>query len=130
MNSGLHDIAICWMNSSGRKSVTVLKQVFAISYRPLYYFASELVRNREKAEEIVADSFLAVWQLEEDPGDFQNLKSLLYLFTRNACYQYLKRAGRLSPEQAAQLYSLNNWEEDLQHQMIESELLYSIVHDR
>ena len=113
-----------------RKSAKVFKDFFNSSYQPVYYFAMELVSNKARAEEIVADSFLSIWQLEEDPGSLEHLRSLLYLLTRNACYSYLRRAGKLSESKAKELYSLNNWEDEFVNRVVESELLNRVSQDK
>lgn len=130
MNSGKSFFTQPGAFGEGRKSAKAFKDFFNSTYQPVYYFALELVSNREKAEEIIADCFLHVWQLEEDPGSIENLRSLLYLLTRNACYSYLRRAGKMSAQRAEELYSLHNWEPDFVHRVVESELLQRMAQDK
>ena len=55
---------------------------FKYYYRPLCLYAIHYVRNMELAEDIVQDSFSALWE---------NLKAYLYTMVRNRSLDYLKK---------------------------------------
>ncbi|MDQ8003172.1 MAG: sigma-70 family RNA polymerase sigma factor [Pedobacter sp.] len=58
----------------------------------LTFHAYKICRNKETAEEIVADTFSKLWQRKENFENESNIKSFLYITTRNACFDYLKSA--------------------------------------
>ena len=111
------------INASGRKSPESFRHLFSICHKSLFYFANELVNSRERAEEIVAESFSKLWLMEENLESYQTIRSFLYLTTRNACYTYLKGSGKLTEKELQEFYSKNNWEEDFVEQVIEAELM-------
>lgn len=121
MSSVAVDISI--INASGKKSPESFRHLFNVCYKSQLYFANELVNNHERAEEIVAESFSKLWLMEEDLDNYQTTRSFLYLTTRNACYTYLKRSGKLSESEVLELYSNDNWEEDFFCHVLEAELL-------
>lgn len=55
----------------------------------LFYFAYEIVKNREVAEDIVSESFFKLWSKGADANSLDWLRSFLYIVTRNACYDYV-----------------------------------------
>ncbi|RKR84420.1 RNA polymerase sigma-70 factor (ECF subfamily) [Mucilaginibacter gracilis] len=66
-------------------------QIFHSFYPSLCYFANRLLADRSIAEEIVQDALFQVWQKQGDFYSFQSLKAFLYISTRNACYNHIKK---------------------------------------
>lgn len=65
---------------------------FKYYYRPLCLYAIHYVRNMELAEDIVQDSFSALWEkLNEQEHPIENLKAYLYTMVRNRSLDYLKK---------------------------------------
>jgi RNA polymerase sigma-70 factor, Bacteroides expansion family 1 len=61
---------------------------------PLLQLALAIVHNREMAEEIVADVFIAVWRKRNDLPQVSNLKWYLYAATRNIALNYVRKYAR------------------------------------
>lgn len=73
----------------------------------LLYFSLQFV-DRETAEEIVSDSFIKVWKLREHFHSEEKLKAFLYISTKNACLNHLRK-----PQSKWQLEDMNAWNESL-----------------
>lgn len=84
-----------------------LKAAYRLYKRPLLYFSLQFV-DRETAEEIVADTFIKVWDLKEQFNDTNRLKAFLYISTKNACLNHLRR-----PESKRTTETLEGWENAL-----------------
>lgn len=67
-----------------------ISHIFGLYYRPLVYFADSIVNNRNEAEDIVVDAFMKLMKKTTDFDTLQNIKSFLFVVTRNACYNYLQ----------------------------------------
>lgn len=67
------------------------KELYDRFCTPLLQLAMAVVHNREMAEEIVADVFIAVWKKKESLYQAHNLKWYLYVATRNIALNYLRR---------------------------------------
>ncbi|HEX9509830.1 MAG TPA: sigma-70 family RNA polymerase sigma factor [Puia sp.] len=63
---------------------------FHLHYRPLCYFATQLVNSQQDGEDIVKDTFVKLWQKHTDFDTPQNIKAFLYITTRNACLNFLR----------------------------------------
>lgn len=62
--------------------------------KPLTFFATTLVTDQAVAEEIVADTFIKLYNGRTGFATPAAVKGFLYITTRNACYDYLKSATR------------------------------------
>lgn len=69
----------------------------------LTFHAYKICRDKETAEEIVADTFSKLWQRKENFADETKIKSFLYITTRNACFDYLKSAVQRAKSLAMEL---------------------------
>ncbi len=63
---------------------------FQLHYRPLCYFAAQLVGDHQDAEDIVKDTYVKLWQKHVSFATSQNIKAFLYITTRNACLNFLR----------------------------------------
>ncbi len=67
-----------------------IEQAFRQHYRQLCIYALHLVADESTAEDIVLDSFIALWE----KGDgIQSLKPYLYAAVRNRCLNHLRGQG-------------------------------------
>lgn len=57
----------------------------------LLHFAVNIVRNRDDAEELVNDAFLAVWQRRDTLQLDNSLRAYLFTAVRNRCLNHLKK---------------------------------------
>ncbi|SHN22204.1 RNA polymerase sigma-70 factor [Chitinophaga sp. CF418] len=59
-------------------------------YSPLCYFAEKILKDRFKAEEVVADVFEKLWNMKT-AEDIENIKAFLYTATRNQCLDQVEQ---------------------------------------
>ena len=64
---------------------------FRLHYRPLCYFAAQLMGDPSEAEDIVKDSFVKLWHKHTGFDSPHAIKAFLYVTTRNACINFLRR---------------------------------------
>jgi len=57
----------------------------------LHYFAKQYVYNNDDAEELVNDSFIAIWGKREELIFDQSLKPYLYTTVKNRCINFIKK---------------------------------------
>lgn len=107
-------------------SSLVHEELFKRYYTRLCHFAFQLLEEKDMAEDIVQDSFLAFWnsssQIANDPIA---IKNYLYSSVRNACYNLHKRSK--IKERYLQVQSSNELEEPKVLQaMIRAEIMNEI----
>jgi len=68
-----------------------LKILFDRYYPGLFYFASQLLKNRPLAEEAVLDVFLNLWLRKSSVEINTSLKAYLFTSVKNQSFNYLKR---------------------------------------
>lgn len=66
------------------------ESVFRFWYEPLVHFAEEYISDLDSARNIVQDIFMKLWEKHELVDPDSNLKSYLYMATRNASLSYLR----------------------------------------
>lgn len=74
-----------------RKDEKAYKCLFDAFYTEIVYFSYKLTNNESVAEEIVSDSFLKVFDRSNNFPSIANIKSFLYITSRNACFDYLSK---------------------------------------
>jgi RNA polymerase sigma-70 factor (ECF subfamily) len=84
---GMNEYTIQEFNNGDQQAFAA---VFRIYYRPLCYFATQLVNDPGEAEDIVKDSFVKLWHKHTNFDNEQTIKSFLYITTRNACLNFLR----------------------------------------
>lgn len=100
---------------------------FRYYYRPLCYFATQLVSNSAEAEDIVKDSFIKLWHNRDIFNNSHNIKSFLYITTRNACLNYLRHRQVKNTYKQEMTYREGAGEQELVlQQMIRAELMEEI----
>lgn len=69
-------------------------EAFSCLYRQhhqlLTDYSCQLINNEQHAEEIVTEIFIKLLRKRNDFDCVQDIKSFLYVTTRNACYDYLR----------------------------------------
>ena len=73
---------------------TAVKQLYNLHYRPLCYFAEQLVHDKTEAEDIAVEIFLKLLKKKDDFDNLPDIKSFLYTATRNACFDFLRKLKR------------------------------------
>ena len=71
-----------------------LESEFRTYYRPLCLYALHYLGDTDAAEDVVQESFTALWQQEKA---IQSVKGWLYAVVRNRCIDALRRAGKTEP---------------------------------
>lgn len=66
-------------------------ELFRELYRPLCFFAYKILSDFDKAEDLVQDNLLKLWQRREDFDRLEKIKSFLYISVRNSCFDELQR---------------------------------------
>lgn len=67
-----------------------LKKLIDYFTQELYVFCLGFVKKHEIAEEIVSDVFVKIWEKQDKISEIKNLKSYLYILTRNEAITYLR----------------------------------------
>lgn len=99
-------------------------------YRPLCFFAEQLLGNKNDAEDIVKDSYLKLWNKRADFDHAQSIRSFLYTATRNASLNHL-RHQKVKDHFKKEMHYLDDQQGDelILQQMIRSELMRSIYQE-
>lgn len=93
----------------------------------LSFFAFKIIRNREATEEIVSESFFRLWQNRSTVQNPDNIRSFLFLVTRNACLDFLGSAYEKYMSNPLELSpDLHEERTDILMQIIYNELLQLI----
>lgn len=92
---------------------------------PLLQLALAIAHNREMAEEIVADVFIAVWKKKKDLQQVSNLKWYLYAATRNIALNYLRKYAHKKTLHLDEAY-LPGYEINPEAQLISNEMVRHI----
>jgi len=72
------------------KSKKGFKQMFDIYYNPLCNFAYSILRNSAKAEDIVQDVLMKIWEKRNDIEFNSNVKTYLFTSVRNKSFEYIR----------------------------------------
>jgi RNA polymerase sigma-70 factor (family 1) len=103
--------------------------IFRLFHKSLCWFARKLVNSEEQAEDIVADTFLKLWQKRNDFDSLAAIRGFMYVAIRNASYDYLKHVQRKTASHIEILHMADKDEEYIEAQMIKADLLQSIMHE-
>lgn len=99
-------------------------------YNPLFYFILGYVKNREVAEEILADVFVAVWKHRMGFKSLENLRAFIYVSAKNASLNSLRsKKQHISIESIADYEDIISEDKDMFAQMIYLELLQSVFEE-
>jgi len=110
-----------------RGSTKALHAVHDLYYPALRNFAMSLVGDGPAAEDIVAEVFVTLWKKHEDFGTLQNIKAFVYISTRNACINHIKKLQRdVVMKSGLTNYLSVDHEEFALNEMIRAEVLQQI----
>ncbi|MBO9729735.1 MAG: RNA polymerase sigma-70 factor [Chitinophaga sp.] len=101
------------------------KELYDCFCTPLLQLALAIVHNREMAEEIVADVFIAVWKNKEGLYQASNPKWYLYAATRNIALNYLRKYAHKKTLHLEEAYLLE-YEVNPEAQLINTEMMRHI----
>ncbi|MEJ5053446.1 RNA polymerase sigma factor [Sphingobacterium sp. MYb382] len=97
--------------------------------REVCYFATNLLKDEDVAEEIVDDGFLKIWNGRQEFASLKDLRSYLYVVIRNACLDYLKSPRNRRLDTIEEKANLVPSEENIEAQLIYSELLSAVYEE-
>jgi len=117
-----------WMHKFKTGDESVLKDVFELYGGSLFFFAKNMIDNKEEAEDIVAESFIKLWRQRATFVEQRNIKSYLYVITRNACLNYLKHIKRKTSSHKELMYLENEGHDEVMNRIIHAELM-KIIQD-
>jgi RNA polymerase sigma-70 factor (ECF subfamily) len=107
-------------------NTTAFSHYYHLFYTPLRYFAEQMTGDQAAAADIVADIFVKLWQKHAHFNTEANIKSFLYISTKNACLDLLKHL-RLAKRSHQAIADNSLLEEDITfNQVIRTELYWSI----
>ena len=101
-------------------------QLYASYYRPLCYFAENLVGDADVAQDLATESFIKLLQKSTCFDSTTSLKSFLYTITRNACYDHLRAVQRHETSHAEIRYLNAEENDNAESQLIRAEILQAI----
>jgi len=67
------------------------KHIYDIYQKAIYFFISELVKDEVTAANITGKIFSELWNLHERFYSMEHMKSFLYLYASNACFDHLQQ---------------------------------------
>ena len=104
-----------------------LHAIHDLYYPGLRRFSNSLLGDVPAAEDIVTEVFITLWKKQRDFETMQNIKAFLYISTRNACINHIKRLQRDSAMKAGLSHFLAaDSEEFVLNEMIRAEVLQQI----
>ncbi len=67
--------------------------LFRYNYRPLCLYALHYLQDADMAEDMVQESYTALWEKLQSGTHVLNRKSYLYMMVRNRCLDHLRKKG-------------------------------------
>ncbi|MBS1597440.1 MAG: RNA polymerase sigma-70 factor [Bacteroidetes bacterium] len=117
-----------WMHKFKNGDESTLKDAFEFYGGPLFFYARNIVEDKEEAEDIVAESFIKLWRQRVTFVEQKNIKAYLYVITKNACLNYLKHKKRKASSHKEIMYLETEGHEEVMNRILHSELV-KIVSD-
>lgn len=71
-----------------------VQSIYQLYYKPLCFFAQRFTEDHDAAQDIATDSFIKMLDKRLDFQNLSNVRSFLYLVTKNACLNQLKANKR------------------------------------
>ncbi|MDR1557947.1 MAG: RNA polymerase sigma-70 factor [Tannerellaceae bacterium] len=123
--SDLHQLAyeIGYNNSQ-----VALKHLFLHYYPRLLLFASYYISSKDVCEEIVSDTFIAVWNKRKELASVQNLNSYIYTIVKNIAIDYYRKSDKEETIDFSEADYLIKVHADPETELISSELMERLNH--
>lgn len=97
------------------------KKVFHLYYKSLSLFAIKFIPGRDALEDLVQETFVALWEKRNDFNSEAAIKSYLYTTLKNKCLNYLRHLKTVN--KYAENYTLLENTTDFSKAMIKEETL-------
>ncbi|MEI9809105.1 MAG: sigma-70 family RNA polymerase sigma factor [Bacteroidota bacterium] len=115
------------LHKNNEKALAIIFKNYHIG---LIYFATQYLKDSLAAEDVVAESFVKIWQRREDFESLPAIKSFLYITVKNACLNQLRQSSRYAACHEEIKYLAEKAEELFSEQkMIKAELLNKLWQD-
>src|SRR5687768_14336112 len=72
-----------------------LKELFHLYYDSLVHFVSPMLRDQDRARDVVQDVFFKIWEKRKELQVTTSLKAYLYMAVRNHALNIIKRENRI-----------------------------------
>jgi RNA polymerase sigma-70 factor (family 1) len=69
-----------------------LQAIYDIHYHAIWQFANRYLKDDAETDDIIAESFVKIWQKRREFDSLKGIAYYLYTITRNACIGHLKKA--------------------------------------
>ena len=70
-----------------------IDDLFRYNYRPLCLYALHYLQDVDLSEDIVQESYTALWEKLNEGAHVLNWRSYLYMMVRNRCLDHLRKKG-------------------------------------
>ncbi|MEO7047548.1 MAG: RNA polymerase sigma-70 factor [Ferruginibacter sp.] len=127
MRSAITDSDLMNNFSSGNEDA--VKEIYDLNYRPLCYFADQLINNTAEAEDIAVESFLKLLKKRADFKNYAEIKSFLFTVVRNACFDFLRKAKVVDRSKMELTYLAPAAESFGEEEMITAKVLQAIYEE-
>ena len=108
-------------------STHALHTIHDLFYPGLRNFANGMLGDVPAAEDIVADIFIVLWRKHRDFETLQQVKAFLYISTKNACINCVKKSQRdVAMKEGFSKYLSTEYEEFALNEMIRVEVIQRI----
>jgi RNA polymerase sigma-70 factor (family 1) len=116
-----------WLTAFNNGNNSAFQTIFEQYNKLLFTCSVQLVKDKEQAEDIVAETFTKLWQRKEVFQTTEHVKAFLFVTTRNASLNYLRHIQRKTASQSELSYlQKDKDDQDVITDMIEGELLRKI----
>ncbi|MGQ1785443.1 MULTISPECIES: RNA polymerase sigma-70 factor [unclassified Saccharicrinis] len=97
------------------------KRVFNLFYKALTLFAIKYVNDKDDREDLVQETFVALWESRNQLRSESAIKSYLYTTLRNKCLNYLRHADTVN--KYAENFERDEYDADFSNEIIKQESL-------
>jgi RNA polymerase sigma-70 factor, Bacteroides expansion family 1 len=116
-----------WIIDFKKGDTRAFQIIFENYNKLLYASAVQIVKDKEQAEDIVADTFAKLWQRHDTFETEEHVKAFLFVTTRNASLNHVRHVQRKNASQSELSYlQKDKDDQDVINGMIEGELLKRI----
>ncbi len=112
-----------WISQFQRGDEAALKQVYELYAGSLFAYAKGIVISEEEAKDIVAESFIKLWERSSLFKGIRNIKAFLYVITRNACFNHIRKVKRINTSHQELHYLTDTKTESIVHKIISDEVM-------
>lgn len=103
--------------------------IFIEYYKPLSQFSYSFIKDQDKAESLVQEVFIKIWEKRESLAHIDNLLSYMMVMVRNLSHDYLRKekVNLKFYQKIRREESINTTEEELSKNEFEENLVKSVL---